>query len=167
MKKLFALLLAAIMVLSLAACGSKAEEAPAEVEAPAAEEVEEDVITVGFALNDLDEAQSTIWAVFEEACIDMGMKPVLANAAGSIDQQLDIGLFLCQQSGKFPVAVLLAKVQNDGADRHADFGLQTLQGICPPGDDPDLVHLHVAGQLQDEFFSHTGAGSGHNRDFHM
>ena len=48
MKKLFALLLTLAMVLSLAACGSKKEEAPAETpaETPAEEPAEATITTV-------------------------------------------------------------------------------------------------------------------------
>ena len=79
MKKLFALLLTLAMVLSLAACGSKKEEAPAETpaETPAAEPAEATITTV--TEGKLTVATSPAFAPYEFYAIGEDGTPTLAG----------------------------------------------------------------------------------------
>ena len=79
MKKLFALLLTLAMVLSLAACGSKKEEAPAETpaETPAEEPAEATITTV--TEGKLTVATSPDFAPYEFYAIGEDGTPTLAG----------------------------------------------------------------------------------------
>ena len=88
MKKLFALLLTLAMVLSLAACGSKKEEAPAETpaETPAEEPAEAAITTV--TEGKLTVATSPDFAPYEFYAIGEDGTPTLAGVDMALAQYI-------------------------------------------------------------------------------
>jgi hypothetical protein len=93
-----------------------------------------------------------ISAEFSEAC--------------GVHQKLHIRLFPGQKFCKSRKAFFPAKIQADGP--HGDLGFfpQRCQGLLPPGDGPDLVYLHIVGQLCYKFPAHAGRCAGYNGNFH-
>lgn len=146
MKKLFAILLAVMLLLSFAACGTQ-EAAPAQAGQSAASDSSSsgtaqsagDQLTVGFALNDLDEAQSVVWQSFEDACSKKGIKGILANAAGSIDQQLtDIENFTTQDVDILIVSALDSNAVVDVCDAAKDAGILLIDYIMGINTEKDV-----------------------------
>ena len=90
MKRAISILLALVMILALVACTGNPQTSdnstPSNTQEPAS--VAEKKFTVGFALNDLDETQSVVYQHLERFCEEKNIELILANAAGSIDQQL-------------------------------------------------------------------------------
>lgn len=87
MKKLFALLLALAMVLSLAACGAKAPAAEAPADAPAADE---DAFTVGFSIITLNIAYYAEMAdTFKAECENRGWNYYVAEAGMDVETTLN------------------------------------------------------------------------------
>ena len=90
MKRAISILLALVMILALVACTGNPQTSdnstPSNTQEPAS--AAEKKFTVGFALNDLDETQSEVYQHLERFCEEKNIELILANAAGSIDQQL-------------------------------------------------------------------------------
>ena len=90
MKRAISILLALVMILALVACTGNPQTSDNSTPSNTQESASaaEKKFTVGFALNDLDEAQSVIYQHLERFCEEKNIELILANAAGSIDQQL-------------------------------------------------------------------------------
>ena len=89
-KRAISILLALVMILALVACTGNPQTSDNSTPSNTQESASaaEKKFTVGFALNDLDEAQSVIYQHLERFCEEKNIELILANAAGSIDQQL-------------------------------------------------------------------------------
>ena len=97
MKKIFALILAMILVLSLFGCGKKADD-PADVpnnepkpndkvEEPA-DEPEEDKTVIGFSNASADEYGMVVYNIFNDYCVSKGYEVVHISADNSGEKQL-------------------------------------------------------------------------------
>lgn len=100
---------------------------------------EEQSITVGFALNDLDEAQSVIYSYFEERCKEINITPVLANAAGNIDQQLtDIENLVTSGVDVLVVSALDSNAVVDAVNAAREAGVLVVDYIMGINGDVDV-----------------------------
>ena len=82
MKKLLTILLAVLMVMSLAACGSKEEPTTDGGETTT-------TVTVGYSLNSMDATMKTMADYFEAEAKARGWEPVLLNANGDVGKELE------------------------------------------------------------------------------
>ena len=87
MKKLFALLLAVVMVVSMAACGAKEEPAPAETKAPAAAAPAETKAPAA----EKSDVELTYWAMWNST---EGQAKVIAEAAEAYEAATGIHINL-------------------------------------------------------------------------
>ena len=102
-------------------------------------EAAEESFTVGFALNDLDEAQSVVYSYFEERCKERNITPVLANAAGSIDQQLtDIENLVTSGVDILVVSALDSNAVVDAVNEARNAGIQVVDYIMGINGDVDV-----------------------------
>ena len=102
---------------------------------------------------------------------------LIAEVPAQTAAEQRIGLFLAMKTNprdkaanadrrEIRKALQLAQIQRYRAHPGHHIRLQCLQGIHPSGNCPDLVHLNITGKLPDKFSSHTGAGTGHDGNFH-
>lgn len=109
MKKICMMLLAAAMVFSLTACGTKSTKEPKseapeqeedQVESEEGKEASEKVksFKIGFATNSLDDYMTTVTDSFTAYCEGLGHEVVLMNANNNMNQQLtDVENLIAQQ----------------------------------------------------------------------
>lgn len=131
MKKILSIILTAAMISCFTGNFVCADETSSSAE--------EQSITVGFALNDLDEAQSVIYSYFEERCKEINITPVLANAAGNIDQQLtDIENLVTSGVDVLVVSALDSNAVVDAVNAAREAGVLVVDYIMGINGDVDV-----------------------------
>lgn len=88
MKKLIALLLAAIMLLGLAACNQNTNETTPDTKGTENSGKANEDIVIGMSMNALDEYQTEWYGYLEAAAKEAGVKIIMTNAEGKVDKQL-------------------------------------------------------------------------------
>lgn len=125
-KKIFAVLVTA--ALTTAAMTSFAAEGETDM-------------TIGVALNDLDEAQSVVYGYCEAACETLGIDFTLANAAGSIDQQLtDIENFITRGVDVLVVSALDSNAVTDVVNEAREAGILVVDYIMGVNTEVDVQY---------------------------
>ena len=130
MKRAISILLALVMMLAFAACTSNPQTSSTSSETQSTGASGDKKFTIGFALNDLDEAQSVVYQYLQEFCAEKNIELILANAAGNIDQQLtDIENFTTNKVDIIVVSALDSNAVVDVCNKAKEAGIPVVDYI--------------------------------------